>query len=66
MKRVLLLLACLPALAAAAERYPVTGLILSIDQPHRTFCGILFGNPRIHESHGDADPGTRAESARMA
>jgi protein SCO1/2 len=37
MKRVLLLLACLPALAAAADRYPVTGLILSIDQPHRSF-----------------------------
>jgi protein SCO1/2 len=36
MKQVLLL-ACLPALAAAAERYPVTGLILSIDQPHRSF-----------------------------
>jgi protein SCO1/2 len=37
MRRVLLLLACLPALAAAAERYPVTGLILSIDEPHRSF-----------------------------
>lgn len=37
MKRVALLLACLPALAAAAERYPVTGLILSIDQSHRSF-----------------------------
>jgi protein SCO1 len=37
MKRVLLLLACLPALAAAADRYPVTGLILSIDQAHRSF-----------------------------
>jgi protein SCO1 len=41
MKRVLLLLAlllaCLPAVAAAAMRYPVTGLILSIDQPHRSF-----------------------------
>jgi protein SCO1 len=36
MRRVLLL-ACLPALAAAADRYPVTGLILSIDKPHRTF-----------------------------
>jgi len=36
MKQVLLL-ACLPALAAAAERYPVTGLILSLDQPHRSF-----------------------------
>jgi len=36
MKRVLLLV-CLPALAAAAERYPVTGLILSIDQAHRSF-----------------------------
>jgi protein SCO1/2 len=36
MKRVLLLV-CLPALAAAAERYPVTGLILSIDRPHRSF-----------------------------
>jgi protein SCO1 len=32
-----LLLALLPALAAAAERYPVTGLILSIDQPHLRF-----------------------------
>jgi protein SCO1/2 len=31
------LLACLPALAAAADRYPVTGLILSIDQAHRSF-----------------------------
>jgi protein SCO1/2 len=31
----MLLLACLPALATAAERYSVTGLILSIDQPHR-------------------------------
>ena len=31
------LLACLPALAAAAGRYPVTGLILSIDQAHRSF-----------------------------
>lgn len=37
MKRVVLFLACLPALAAAAERYSVTGLILSIDQPHRSF-----------------------------
>jgi len=37
MKRGLLLLACLPALAAAAERYPVIGLILSIDQAHRSF-----------------------------
>ncbi len=37
MKRAVLLLACLPAIAAAAERYPVTGLILSIDGPHRTF-----------------------------
>ena len=37
MKRVLSLLACLTALAAAAERYPVTGLILSIDQPNRRF-----------------------------
>jgi protein SCO1/2 len=40
MKRALLfasLLACLPALAAAAERYHVTGLILSIDQAHRSF-----------------------------
>jgi protein SCO1/2 len=37
MKRGLLLFACLPALAPAAERYPVTGLILSIDQPHRSF-----------------------------
>jgi protein SCO1 len=36
MKKVLLL-ACLPGLAAAAEHYPVTGLILSIDQPHRRF-----------------------------
>jgi protein SCO1/2 len=36
MKRVLLL-ACLPVLAAAAERYPVTGLILSTDQAHRSF-----------------------------
>ena len=36
MKRVFLL-ACLPALAAAADRYPVTGLILSIDQAHRSF-----------------------------
>lgn len=37
MKRVLLLLACVPALAAAAERFPVTGLILSIDERHRSF-----------------------------
>jgi protein SCO1/2 len=37
MKRALLLLACLPALGAAADRYPVTGLILSIDQAHRSF-----------------------------
>ena len=36
MKRVLLL-AWLPVLAAAAERYPVTGLILSLDQAHRSF-----------------------------
>jgi protein SCO1 len=36
MKRVFLL-ACLPALAVAADRYPVTGLILSIDQAHRSF-----------------------------
>jgi protein SCO1/2 len=36
MKKVFLL-ACLPALAAAADRYPVTGLILSIDQTHRSF-----------------------------
>lgn len=35
--RRMLLLACLPALAAAAERYPVSGLILSIDQAHRSF-----------------------------
>ena len=33
----MLLLGCLPVLAAAAEHYPVTGLILSIDQPHRRF-----------------------------
>jgi protein SCO1/2 len=33
------LLACLTAghVLAAVQRYPVTGLILSIDQPHRTF-----------------------------
>jgi protein SCO1/2 len=42
MKRVLLLVclpifAYFPAVAAAAERYPVTGLILSIDQPHLRF-----------------------------
>jgi protein SCO1/2 len=37
MKRVVLLLACLPALVVAADRYPVTGLILSIDQAHRSF-----------------------------
>jgi protein SCO1 len=36
-KRALLLLASLPALAAAAERYSVTGLILSIDPAHRSF-----------------------------
>ena len=33
----LLLLACFPTLSAATERYTVTGLILSIDQPHRSF-----------------------------
>jgi protein SCO1/2 len=40
MKPVLLLaslFACFSALAAAAQRYTVTGLILSIDQPHRSF-----------------------------
>jgi protein SCO1/2 len=37
MKRVFLLLACLPALTAAAERYRMTALILNIDEPHRTF-----------------------------
>jgi len=40
MKRVLLpaLAACFSLhVLAAAERYPVTGLILSIDQPHRSF-----------------------------
>ena len=39
MKHVWLLLplACFPTLAAATERYTVTGLILSIDQPHRSF-----------------------------
>jgi protein SCO1/2 len=33
------LVACLTAghITAAVQRYPVTGLILSIDQPHRTF-----------------------------
>lgn len=33
----MLLLACLPVLCAAADRYPVTGLILNIDQAHRSF-----------------------------
>lgn len=35
--KALFLLACLPALAAAADRYPVTALILSMDKPHKTF-----------------------------
>jgi protein SCO1/2 len=35
--KIVALLACLPALAAAADRYSVTGLILSIDHSHRSF-----------------------------
>lgn len=35
--KIVFLFACLPALAVAAGHYPVTGLILSIDQAHLSF-----------------------------
>jgi protein SCO1 len=44
MKKIMLV-ACLPALAAAADRYPVTGLILSLDKPHKTFTASISEIP---------------------